>query len=164
MISAKGRPINTLQFYTKGFDLQGECLPRSCYLWLAGANTIRADASDWGQFEAWCDERGLEALPARSIGAKALTRPGVVTILRRRIFEAIDLGLVDLDPGREGETVPALSAHSFRVGLPRDLFAAEQDGAGIALALRYARELAGGSNAAARVLGKLRAAADPGPG
>ena len=29
------------------------------------ANTIRAYASDWGQFEAWCDARGLEALPAR---------------------------------------------------------------------------------------------------
>ena len=40
-----------------------------------------------------------------------------MTILRRRIFEAIDLGLVDLEPGREGETDPALSAHSFRVGL-----------------------------------------------
>ncbi|MDP3676456.1 MAG: hypothetical protein Q8R44_15385 [Novosphingobium sp.] len=79
---------------------------------------------------------------------QALTRPGVVTILRRRIFEAIDLGLVDFEPGREGETVPALSAHSFRVGLTRDLFAADKDGAGIALALRYARELAGSSNAA----------------
>lgn len=30
------------------------------------ANTIRAYGSDWGQFEAWCDARGLEALPARA--------------------------------------------------------------------------------------------------
>lgn len=29
------------------------------------ANTLRAYASDWNQFEGWCDERGLEALPAR---------------------------------------------------------------------------------------------------
>jgi site-specific recombinase XerD len=29
------------------------------------ANTIRAYESDWYQFEGWCDERRLEALPAR---------------------------------------------------------------------------------------------------
>ena len=29
------------------------------------ANTIRAYTSDWNQFEGWCDERGLEPLPAR---------------------------------------------------------------------------------------------------
>jgi integrase len=99
------------------------------------------------------------------IGAKALTRQGVVAILRRRVQSAIDLGHVELEPGSEGETVRALSAHSFRVGLTQDLFAAGEDGAGIALALRWsspttalrnARELAVGSNAAARVLGKLR--------
>lgn len=28
------------------------------------ANTIRAYTSDWNQFEGWCDERGLEPLPA----------------------------------------------------------------------------------------------------
>ena len=63
----------------------------------------------------------------------------------------------------EGAAVRSLSAHSFRVGLT--LFAAGEDGAGIALALRwsspttalrYARELAVGNNAAARVLGRLR--------
>ncbi|AKM12081.1 MULTISPECIES: tyrosine-type recombinase/integrase [Sphingomonadales] len=99
------------------------------------------------------------------IGAKPLTRQGVVAILRRRVLEAIDLGHVELEPGMEGDTVRALSAHSFRVGLTQDLFAAGEDGAGIALALRwssqttalrYARELAVGSNAAARVLGNLR--------
>ena len=68
-----------------------------------------------------------------------------------------------IEPGQDA--VAALSAHSFRVGLTQDLFAAGEDGAGIALALRwsspttalgYARELAAGSNAAARVLGKVR--------
>ena len=29
------------------------------------ANTIRAYASDWNQFEGWCDARRLEPLPAR---------------------------------------------------------------------------------------------------
>ena len=29
-------------------------------------NTIRAYESDWWQFEVWCDERGLESLPARA--------------------------------------------------------------------------------------------------
>ena len=99
------------------------------------------------------------------IGAKSLTRQGVVAILRRRVLEAIDLGHVELEPGMEGDTVRGLSAHSFRVGLTQDLFAAGEDGSGIALALRwsspttalrYARELAVGNNAAARVLGRLR--------
>ena len=86
----------------------------------------------------------LRAQTARPyLGTKALTRQGVVAILRRRV----------------------LRAHSFRVGLTQDLFAAGEDGSGIALALRwsspttalrYARELAVGSNAAARVLGRVR--------
>lgn len=29
------------------------------------ANTLRAYTSDWTQFEGWCDERGLDPLPAR---------------------------------------------------------------------------------------------------
>lgn len=29
-------------------------------------NTLRAYMSDWGQFEGWCDARGLECLPARA--------------------------------------------------------------------------------------------------
>jgi len=29
------------------------------------ANTVRAYLSDWAHFESWCDERGLEPLPAR---------------------------------------------------------------------------------------------------
>ena len=104
------------------------------------------------------------------LGTKALTRQGVVAILRRRVQRAIDLGMVELEPGAEGETLAALSAHSFRVGLTQDLFAAGEDGSGIALALRwsspttalrYARELAVGSNAAARVLGRMRVGHEP---
>lgn len=51
------------------------------------------------------------------IGANALTRQGVVAILRRQVLEAIDLGHVKLERGTETEAVRALSAHSFRVGL-----------------------------------------------
>lgn len=29
------------------------------------ANTLRAYTSDWNQFEAWCDERSLDSMPAR---------------------------------------------------------------------------------------------------
>lgn len=80
-------------------------------------------------------------------------------------IQAVDLGFLELEPGTESEVIRSLSAHSFRVGLTQDLFAAGEDGAGIALALRwsspttalrYARELTVGSNAAARVLGRVR--------
>ena len=59
----------------------------------------------------------------------------------------------------------ALSSHSLRVGLTQDLFAAGEDGIGIAqalrwsspsTALRYGRKLAARSNVAARVLSQIR--------
>lgn len=62
--------------------------------------------------------------------------------LRRRTIQAIDLGMVDLEPGVEGAGIALALRWSSST-----------------TALRYARELAVGSNAAARVLGKLRAAA-----
>ena len=47
--------------------LAGEIAAAASYRRRAkAANTIRAYESDWRQFEAWCDERGLEALPARA--------------------------------------------------------------------------------------------------
>ena len=110
-------------------------------------------------------DEGEEAIVRVFVGTSALTRQGVVAILRRRVRAAIDLGLVELEPGSEAAAIAGLSAHSFRVGLTQDLFAAGEDGAGIALALRwsspttalrYARELNVGNNAAARVLGKIR--------
>lgn len=46
--------------------LGGEVAEAAAYRRRAkSANTIRAYESDWRQFEGWCDERGLEALPAR---------------------------------------------------------------------------------------------------
>ena len=47
--------------------LAGEIAAARSYRRQAKAsNTIRAYASDWRQFESWCDDRGLEALPARA--------------------------------------------------------------------------------------------------
>ncbi len=98
------------------------------------------------------------------VGKKPLSRQGVVGILRRRILDIVDRGLVELGDTDRDEMLRAVSSHSLRVGLTQDLFAAGEDGAGIALALRwsspttalrYARELAVSSNAAARVLGSL---------
>ena len=46
--------------------LAGEVAAAASYRRRAkSANTLRAYSSDWGQFGSWCDERGLEALPAR---------------------------------------------------------------------------------------------------
>jgi len=59
-----------------------------------------------------------------------------------------------------------LSSHSLRAGLTQDLFAAGEDGVGVAqalptpsspsTALRHGRKLAARSNAAARVLSRTR--------
>lgn len=108
---------------------------------------------------------GLTREVRHYVGGNALTRQGVVAILRKRALDAIEQGHVKIPLGEEVETIKAISAHSFRVGLTQDLFAAGEDGAQIALAmrwsspttaLRYARELVVGSNAAARVLAAKR--------
>lgn len=110
------------------------------------------------------DETGQQLI-RHFIGGKRLTRQGVVAILRRRAMDSVERGHAEMTPGEEGAAIVALSAHSFRVGLTQDLFAAGEDGAGIALALRwsspttalrYARELAVENNAAARALSKMR--------
>jgi hypothetical protein len=78
---------------------------------------------------------------------------------------AYDMGLVTLAAGKLLDAVQALSTHSLRVGLTQDLFAAGEDGTGIAqalrwssptTALRYGRKLAVRSNVAARVLSRVR--------
>lgn len=63
------------------------------------------------------------------------------------------------------EAARALASHSLRVGLTQDLFAAGEDGVGIAhalrssspsTALRYGRKLASRSNVAARALSMIK--------
>lgn len=112
--------------------------------------------------------RGSPAAQAQviyTIGNTPLTRQGVNAIYRRIALAAADAGLVGFTGDALVEAIAALSTHSLRVGLTQDLFAAGEDGAGIALtlrwssattALRYGRKLAVGSNSAARVLGAVR--------
>lgn len=106
-----------------------------------------------------------QALVTYTIGETPLTRQGVCGIYRRIALAAADAGLVEFTGEHLLEALAALSTHSLRVGLTQDLFAAGEDGAGIALtlrwsspatALRYGRKLAVRSNSAARVLGAIR--------
>jgi len=100
-----------------------------------------------------------------SVGTASLTRQGVNGIYRRIALAAYDKGLVTLPAGKLHDAIQALSTHSLRVGLTQDLFAAGEDGVGIAqalrwsspaTALRYGRKLAVRSNVAARVLSRVR--------
>ena len=112
--------------------------------------------------------RGTPAVQAQvtyTIGETSLTRQGVCGIYRRVALAAADAGLVEISGAKLFEAVAALSTHSLRVGLTQDLFAAGEDGSGIALtlrwsspstALRYGRKLAVRSNAASRVLAAIR--------
>jgi len=112
--------------------------------------------------------RGTPARDARTVytvGTAALTRQGVNAIYRRVALAAYDQGLVVMPVGEVEAAAHALSTHSLRVGLTQDLFAAGEDGVGIAqalrwsspsTALRYGRKLAARSNVAARVLSRDR--------
>ena len=100
-----------------------------------------------------------------TIGTASLTRQGVNGIYRRVALSAYDKGLVILPISKVTHALKALSTHSLRVGLTQDLFAAGEDGVGIAqalrwssptTALRYGRKLAVRSNVAARVLSRIR--------
>ena len=107
----------------------------------------------------------VQAMVTYTIGETPLTRQGVCAIYRRVALAAADAGLVEIPGAKLFEALAALSTHSLRVGLTQDLFAAGEDGAGIALtlrwsspttALRYGRKLAVRSNAASRVLSRVR--------
>jgi integrase len=142
-----------------------------------GVDRRRADPGQKQQaiadlaYNARVDHRRMAAQPPQParvryhIGRGPLTRQGVSAILRRVARRAADLGLVKLYGVELDQAIAALSTHSLRVGLTQDLFAAGEDVGPIALALRwrstatalrYARKLAPGNNAAARVLGRLR--------
>lgn len=111
------------------------------------------------------DQPAETARTTYSIGTASLTRQGVNTIYRRVALCAYDKGLVTMPVSKVNPALKALSTHSLRVGLTQDLFAAGEDGVGIAqalrwssptTALRYGRKLAVGSNVAARVLSRVR--------
>lgn len=115
----------------------------------------------------WGDEDadGAAMLVTFTVGEAPLTRQGVTGIYRRIALAAAQAGLVDIRSGELGAAIASLSTHSLRVGLTQDLFAAGEDGAGIALtlrwsspstALRYGRQLQVQSGVAARVLSRVR--------
>lgn len=92
----------------------------------------------WNLLRLFSSRRRAGGEVARAyLGTKALTRQGVVAILRRRVLRAIDSGTLELEGGVEGETPARSRAHSFRVGLTQDMFGADEDGSGVALALRW---------------------------
>ena len=110
-------------------------------------------------------EDDAATLVTYTVGDSALTRQGVTGIYRRLALAAARAGLIDVPAGDLAAAVAALSTHSLRVGLTQDLFAAGEDGAGIALtlrwsspstALRYGRQLQVQSGVAARVLSRVR--------
>jgi site-specific recombinase XerC len=113
-------------------------------------------------------QAGPETALARTtytIGTQALSRQGINGIYRRVALAAFEMGLVSLPAGQLSAAIQALSSHSLRVGLTQDLFAAGEDGTGIAqalrwnsptTALRYGRKLAVRNNVAARVLSRVR--------
>ena len=80
----------------------------------------------------------LEGTPASvaevsfKLGSEALTRQGVNGIYRRVAEAAFDAGLVQIPVTKVLAALSAISTHSLRVGLTQDLFAAGEDGMGIA--------------------------------
>ena len=116
---------------------------------------------------AW--EKGHEASPAYvayDIGENALHAGSVTPIFReilRRAFTAGAFG--DLDAKVFADQLKQISAHSTRVGINQDYFAAGENLAGIMDALRwksprmpllYNRNLAAEQGAAGRLLGKMK--------
>jgi hypothetical protein len=118
-----------------------------------------ADAR-WGEVS-----KEASLLVTFTVGTGPLTRQGVTGIYRRIALAAAAAGLVEIADGELEVAIAALSTHSLRVGLTQNLFAAGEDGAGIALtlrwlspstALRYGRQLQVQSGVAARVLSRVR--------
>ena len=109
--------------------------------------------------------RTREGVDVWTPGTGPLTPQSVTLIYRAMARRAHAAGLLDELKGDEFEGwLARLSAHSTRVGVTQDLFAAGQDLAGIMQALRwrsasqparYAKALAVESGAAAKVVGKL---------
>lgn len=122
-----------------------------------------------GQTRRW--QERLQGSPAEpptaryAIGEGPLTRQGIGVIYKRLVRAVIDEGMVELEPGREGDLVRAISTHSMRVGLTQDLFASGEDGAGVCMAigwtsvstaLRYVRKQSVKGGAVSRVMDGLR--------
>jgi len=111
--------------------------------------------------------KGKKAEPARTVYTARPPRSVVRAskgVYRRVALSAFDQGL-EIPIAKVQKAARALSSHTLWVGLTQDLFAAGEDGVGIAqalrwsspsTALRYGRKLAVRSNVAARLLSKIR--------
>ncbi|AKM12171.1 tyrosine-type recombinase/integrase [Croceicoccus naphthovorans] len=119
----------------------------------------------------WVPERfaAKDAEPVRiesDVGEGALHPGSITPLIRSMLRRAFDVGAFgDLDAATFEKQVREISAHSTRVGVNQDYFAAGEDLAGIMDALRwksprmplqYNRNLAAEQGAAGRLLGKLR--------
>lgn len=118
------------------------------------AKANAAAEARWPEDAATVGRAKAGELVTYTIGERPLTRQGVTGIYRRIALSAAEQGLVDVPPDELDRAVKALSTHSLRVGLAQDLFAAGEDGAEIALtlrwsspstALRYGRQLQAGA-------------------
>jgi len=115
----------------------------------------------------WGDEDadGAALLVTFTVGDAPLTQQGVTGIYRRVALTAAREGLVDVPTGELDAAIAALSTQQSARRTNPGLFAAGEDGAGIALtlrwsspstALRYGRQLQVQSGVAARVLSRVR--------
>lgn len=131
----------------------------------------QAAASQWGlprlMPEAGASRRtGIDPLTTVTLGGAALQPQAVTQIFKARVQGAWNAGLLpDLSKEELAQWVKGISAHSTRIGITNDLFAAGEDIAGIMDALRwkspkmplsYNRNLAAEHGAAGRLLSKLR--------
>lgn len=108
----------------------------------------------------------VDPMTVVTAGREPLRPLAVTQIFKARLQGAWDKGLLpDLDRQQLAQWVRGISAHSTRIGMTNDLFAAGEDIAGIMDALRwkspkmplsYNRNLAAEHGAAGRLLTKLR--------
>lgn len=130
----------------------------------------RTDQATLAWNAQWSAERfaSRDAVAARTeedVGTRALHAGSVTPIVRAALRRAFDAGAFpDLDAATFTRQLREVSAHSTRVGVNQDYFAAGEDLAGIMDALRwksprmpllYNRMLAAEQGAAGRMLGRL---------
>ena len=109
---------------------------------------------------------GTDPQTVVTLGEGPLRPQAVTQIFKSRVQEAWDQGLLpDLTAQELAQWIKGISAHSTRIGMTNDLFAAGEDIAGIMDALRwkspkmpltYNRNLAAEHGAAGRLLSKLK--------
>ena len=167
------RSVNALSAWLKAAKIESGPVFRRVIVrrYKAREAKARVNPKDRGWNARWDPTwfTGKEAAPARveyDVGEGAL-HPGSVTPIFRAILRRAFLGgaFGDLDAKVFAEQLGQISAHSTRVGINQDYFAAGENLAGIMDALRwksprmpllYNRNLAAEQGAAGRLLGKMK--------